>query len=327
MFYIKSNGDLAKVGKISIKKEYSNIFDNENRMTREYIKFSELNLNETNSFDILTIGDSFSQRGNCGYQNYIAHKSNMKIVNFNKKKYSIPQYNPLQFLYQIVNGNLFTNFKLRYIILQSSERDFIVRSFNLNRNAALSVNKINKFERKFEVNDDDSQTSLFIDIIKFPLFSILYNFNNKAYLSKTYKMKLTKDLFSIENNMFLFYYGDLLNIGHVRKKTVKNLNKELNLLSEKLNKINIKLIVLPGPDKFDLYYDYISDNNYPKNLFFDLMKKEKKNYIYVDTKELLMKYLKAGEKDIYLVDDTHWSPKAAKIIAEKLLSDITQKTK
>jgi hypothetical protein len=46
------------------------------------------------------------------------------------------------------------------------------------------------------------------------------------------------------------------------------------------------------------------------------MRKLPKRYRYIDTKAILLPELERGEKDIYFMDDSHWSPKAAKKIFE-----------
>jgi hypothetical protein len=99
---------------------------------------------------------------------------------------------------------------------------------------------------------------------------------------------------------------------------ISQLNNVLNDLSLKLQRKGITLIVLPSPDKYDMYYDYIIDKNkYQRPLFFDYLETENKNYLYLDSKKILQKDF-AGRKDIYFYDDTHWSPRATEIIAEGL---------
>ncbi len=101
-------------------------------------------------------------------------------------------------------------------------------------------------------------------------------------------------------------------------ESVFNLNKELNDLSNKLKEKGVKLIVLPSPDKYDFYYDNIVDyKEYPKPLFFDHLDKMPKDYLYVNSKQILRDEMK-NKKDIYFYDDTHWSPWASQIIAKEL---------
>lgn len=75
---------------------------------------------------------------------------------------------------------------------------------------------------------------------------------------------------------------------------------------------------MPSPDKYDLYYDYITDkHNFTKPVFFDNFEKLNKEYIYINSKEILTKELDR-KKDIYYFDDTHWSPIAAQLMAQEI---------
>jgi alpha-N-acetylglucosamine transferase len=46
-----------------------------------------------------------------------------------------------------------------------------------------------------------------------------------------------------------------------------------------------------------------------------------KNYIFLDSKEILRREIDKI-KDIYFYDDTHWTPKASKLIAEEIEKNI-----
>ena len=39
-----------------------------------------------------------------------------------------------------------------------------------------------------------------------------------------------------------------------------------------------------------------------------------KDYIFINSKKILSEYLEKDEKDIFYVDDTHWSYKASNIL-------------
>ncbi len=118
----------------------------------------------------------------------------------------------------------------------------------------------------------------------------------------------------------MFYSDDVTNIEYNGKREfIQTLNGELNFLSKKLSEKGIKLIVLPSPDKYDIYYEFIANNKLPKNIFFDTFEKENKEYIYVNTKDALLKHVNAGEKDVYFADDTHWSPIGSEIVANEIL--------
>ena len=103
----------------------------------------------------------------------------------------------------------------------------------------------------------------------------------------------------------------------------EQLNEKLNKLAKNLSKKNIKLVYVPTANKYDIYYPYIYQNNkYRKSNFFKLLKEQKKEYIYIDTDELLTNAVRSGEIDLYLADDSHWSYKAAIIVSKNILSKI-----
>ena len=135
-------------------------------------------------------------------------------------------------------------------------------------------------------------------------------------------------MFSNKSNKLLFFNEDLKSTEQNNlKENVNRLNIILNRIALKLRKRNIKLIVLPSPDKYDLYYDYISEKkDFKRPIFFDLMKVVKKDYVYIDAKENLASKIK-HTKDLYFYDDTHWSPIASKIITDKIKSEMEKSDK
>ena len=86
----------------------------------------------------------------------------------------------------------------------------------------------------------------------------------------------------------------------------------------------MKLIMLISPDKYDLYFNHIKNNeSLTKPLFFQLYDQYKKNYTNVDAYKILSEKIES-EKDVYYYDDTHWSPKGAKIIADDIYKIINR---
>ena len=49
------------------------------------------------------------------------------------------------------------------------------------------------------------------------------------------------------------------------------------------------------------------------------MDKLEKDYIYINTKELLLKHINNGTLDMYYADNSHWSPIAAQIVTKEIL--------
>jgi len=323
LFYTKTGGDLNRLGKISIDATYRNQFQKELDEPQNHTDFSAINLEEQNSFNILTIGDSFSQKRGHGYQNYLTTDIT-SIVNFDTRAYTIPSYNPIDLAFKITEGDIFNNLHIDYLIVQSVERYIVQRGESIEHTTKTTIETLEATRKTQSTNNPSSSNENYIDYLKFPFYNILYNFSDNALFSPVYQKTINKEVFS-SNNSLLFFEEDITALEkNNNHKLVKSLNTELNILAYKLKERGISLIVLPSPDKYDLYYEYITTKNNQKPLFFDYMRDLKKEYLYIDSKNILKEHIDNGVKDIYFVDDTHWSPKGAKIIANSITETITK---
>lgn len=322
-FYENSGGDLSRIGKISIPKEYRNIFKNEFQEKIRFQDFSNIDLDKNNSINILNIGDSFSRQGSIGYQNYLS-SYDLSVVNIVTGMNDTDA--PIQLLFAFVNGDLLDKLKTDYIILETVERSFVSSSLKVDMNKKVSAKDFSKtYGGKLKNKEKESSSlelGIFQDMTFYFFWNILYHFDERAYTAKTYKVNLTKKLFSTPQNELLFYRDDVDDIKHNTIESVRELNKTLNILSKRLNEKGVKLIVLPAPNKYDVYYNFIANNHFPPNKFFDYLKEEKKEYIYINSKDLLLQHINNGTKDVYFADDSHWSPIASKIIAKKIFEEL-----
>ena len=325
VFYSTNKGDLIRVGYIIDKGDYRSVFKKELERKIFYTKVSSMNLKAPKKYTVLTIGDSFSNQLGYGYNNYLAQKSTISVLNFDLYLSG----NPIQTIYGILNGNMFTTIKVDYIILQSVERKLVTRGKTIDTNKIINVEWLNNRINEHRDSLKETRTKaefLGNRMIKFPLQNILYLLDDNAYDSDTYQVKTNKNLFSFKPNNLLFLSTDLSNVKvNNDLKANTSLNDELNDLSKKLSLRGIKLIVLPCPDKFDFYYNEIAEKQkYPRPLFFERFEKLPKEYIYINSKKILQEKLK-NKKDVYFYDDTHWSPWASKIISDELEKVIRKK--
>ena len=283
--------------------------------------FDNLSNSNLKKYKILTIGDSFSDQDVFGYQNILAN--DFSVVHVDK----FISTNPIQTLINFANGDFFDNYNIEYVILQHVERHFIDSIARLRINDKIMLYEIDSIIVNKEKRQTDYANKFFSrTTIKFPLYDLPKYFLQKNYLGnkQVYNVELVTDsLFSNHSNKLFFYNLDLESTTkNNMKENVDSLNRVLNLIALKLRLRNIKLIVLPSPDKYDLYYDFISERKrFTKPLFFELMKFQIKDYIYIDSKTILTSKLKT-QKDIYFYDDTHWSPIASKIIVENIKDTI-----
>lgn len=318
--YNPEEGDLVRLGFLYSNPTPKSIITNKYDLTKHYTLLSEIDLKDTIKFDVITIGDSFSEQDSLGYNSFMGNKG-LKVLHIDN---FISGSNPIQTLVRLLNSNLFNYISADYIVLQSVERYFNTRNneidFDLTININWLSNQINRHIRSIPKYD----LQFFSDAtLKIPITNIQYIFQPKPKFSKTYKYpSISNDLFSNEPNELLFYQGDM---------NMKIKNDSLNILQsiEVIEAINfkaanssMKLIMLVSPDKYDLYFNHIKNNkSLTKPLFFYFYEQTEKNYINVDSYKILNKKLES-ERDIYFYDDTHWSPKGAEIIADEIFEII-----
>ena len=313
-FYFSIPGDLIRVGYIISKPGYRDVFSNE-KVSKKMLEFPELSKTKKRKFDVLTIGDSFSNQEEQGYNNYLTFKNNLNVLNLDYKLN--PGTNPIQTVIDLINGDVLDSIQIDFIVLENVEREFVYRR-NVEMKRSVSINTI--INKKIKKNVEISDNSFFSTTgLKLMHSNISYLYNNNPKYSKTYKVKATRELFTNKPAELLFSLADVLALRENNiSENIMDLNTKLNYINSKLNEKNIKLIVLVCPDKLDLYYDYISNNEvFTKPLFFDVFSVLDKDYLWVNSKELLSQKI-SSIKDLYFYDDTHWSPNAAKLVADEL---------
>ena len=260
------------------------------------------------TFDIITIGDSFSQGG---YQDYFTDKLGMKVLNINMTGHCLND------IYKLISSGIIDELKPKAIILESVERSVQNR---LGMTEIIPV-KISREEVLRRISRPQTSENISRGIfppimmktnIKF-LRDIFYRIINPEQLSpKVYINQLAQYLFTNpgQENLFMHYHEDLnyLSQTHNPEMINRNLNNAAKLLAEK----NITLFFMPCADKYDLYYTYLKDKHgRPENPFFDEMRRvQPKNYIFIDTKAILRKALERG--------DTHWSWKGMERVSEEI---------
>lgn len=311
------DGDLIRLGYLYSNKYSKNEISKLFHTNKNYTNFSELNLKMKYKFDILTIGDSFSDQDSLGYQNYIDHKQ-YSVLNMDRNLYS----DPIQRLIQLTNGNFFDNINVNYILLESVERSIVTNCNNINFNDVQTYDSINNI---VPIPTPQNKPKFFSDAtIKIPVINLEYLFTENPYGSMIYKFSSNRnDLFTGKPTSLLFYDGD---ISVINKKNdslnIVQCNKTINILSDKLRTKGITLILLIAPDKYDMYYKYIKHKKkYAKPLFFKYLQHQKKDYIYLDSYSIISNLIKK-HKDIYYYSDTHWTPITANIIGKEITKSI-----
>lgn len=315
-FYIipYQSGDIGRMGCIPFGA-YDTIFHS---IEFNYVQNID-NFDSLQNADIITIGDSFSQQDREGYQNYIGHSINRIVYNFRLK-----DAQPENTAYTLIKKRMIPNCKV--LIIESVERKFIKslgKEFQILDNILYKpiMTTIPQNATKKVV---DKSNSLVITLQQLSKF-----YKTTLSLSKNYDLlQLNKDMFTSQNYSKSLYFcnsvivsdGDLL-FKNLSIQNFQQAHNNLDSLVHEAHKHGIQIIYMVAADKYDMYYDYIEDNPYPRNPSFDYFK-DYDTTVFINTKKLLLPYLQQGVKDIYRVNDTHWSPIAAKIVGEHIASII-----
>lgn len=319
IFNHPTNSGVGDLGRMSYQVDFLQKRKVENTLKKQHI--NKLNWNNQ-KIDIITLGDSFSNGAGSGlnayYQDYLASKYKLNILNIHDAK----NYTNLETIIGLYDGGILDKIKPKAIIIQSVERNIIEKyskTIRIKKPIQIIESLIaNKVKGIPVPNILKINTANY----KLPFYLVKYKYKDNA-IKSVYKLNLTKKLFSskIESEI-LFYGDDIKNINQFTIKKITKVNDNFNKLARKLKKLNIKLYFMPVTDKYDLYYDFIKNNKYPKNNFFEIIRPMKKEYYFIDTKAILLPLLNSGVKDIYYADDTHWSYKASEtIIKDKLFND------
>ncbi len=321
--YQKSGGDLNRIGKVSVDHDYRKVFSSIMASGRLYTELSQLRGSGDVTVDVLAVGDSFSQQGAGGYQNFLTSEHGLSVLNIDSANYHLD--NPLQVVSTISNASFVSSIRPRVIVLESIERRFSLRAARLDRNESLDLAGFKaRYGRPEPIDESEPplDLGLFPDMTKYFLFGVFRRLSPNAFFSQVYDVRLRKELFTTRPDRLLFFHEDVDNAHFGAEGYVAVLNDELNRIGKRLAALGITLVVLPSPDKYDMYRSFIVDGGLPENRFFDSMRVLEKNYQYVDTKSLLEPYLEGGIKDLYYADDTHWSPLASSIVAGEIASRV-----
>ena len=309
--YNPNSGDLLRLGFIpDIHPEYRNIFSEEFTNQIYFNRVSKVK--DYDQYKILTIGDSFSEQNEYGYNNYIAKSCNGCLLHVDRNLH----VNPIEMVYSLINSSFFDNTKFEFVILQVVERDVNNRIHLLDKSNSRTLKQRIDSISTMKIDQDEQQFST-KSMLKFSLYNFYSLFDDHSFFSRVYRLKTKDDLFSINSDMLYILDDDLINTPmNNEMETAEKLNTIINELSSYFNSKNIELVFMVSPDKYDFYYNSVVYNTrYPKPIFFENFDLQEKNYRYVDIKNLLGQQT---EKDVYFFDDTHWSPFASKIVARKI---------
>jgi hypothetical protein len=310
--------DLARMGYLSAYTQPRRIVDD---LPRRHLEMSDY---QGGTIDVVTVGDSFSQGGGNGqnrfYQDYLATLSDVSVLNVGVYPGS---RNQMETVALLVNSGFLDQVRPRYLLLEIVERNCYKFTGPLDLEKTEKLSRLRQTYAGGAVADEADMVTPELPSVgffntgnfKWLLYNVLYLFAPDAYVSKTCKVKLDRPLFSGERgDSLLFLRKDIEKVHKAEPSTLRAFNDNLNRLAELLRARGIELVFMPAPDKYTLYHPYIVDNPYPPSRFFELLRPLPKAYRFIDTEAILAAEIARGEKDVYYLDDTHWSWKASQAI-------------
>jgi hypothetical protein len=282
--------------------------------------------------DMVTVGDSFSVGAGGGrnnfYQDYIATINNYVVVNIIPfaDKNRVGLLTPVNTLAILYNSGYLDRIKPRYVLLESAERyipERFINGFKFDDTMPLEKLVALLATRDAVKHESKNEDTIFINTgnFKFIYYNIKDLFPVRKINNKIYKMVLKHKVFSGRYGDRLYYSFEEQSYRHyITKDSVRKINDNLNLIAEKLAEKNIKLVFMPIVDRSNLYDDSAVSPR-KTSIFFEELRSLPKRYQLIDTKDILLKEVHKGEKDIYFIDDTHWSWKAPEKIFENTRFD------
>jgi hypothetical protein len=313
-------GDLLRIGYVlGHVSQRQNIDD----LPKRHIKIAEYNRQPV---DLLTVGDSFSVGGGQGrnshYQDYIASLQGLTVLNvpFSLIGGKDVEAAPIVTLSKLINSGYLDVIKPKYLLLESVER-YATRRFTVHfpLRATASVAELDRIFREEPPRIKRPKDSIFNFINngnwQFIANNLQYMFRDTAHGSMIIISRLNRRLFSSsQGDQLIFYTDDIKNSKFATPASMAELNQNLNQLAAELKAKGITLIFMPIVDKLNLYEPHLREHRYPKSVFFEELRKLPKDYLFIDTKEILSRSLEKGEMDLYHQDDSHWSWKASEAI-------------
>ena len=307
-YYI--SGDIGKLGQIPFGKSYNKNLK-QNYLTEKLVKDTLIVSYEkflpSKTLKIFTIGDSFSQLSIFGYQNYLAHILADSITNIKSEIF----WQSLETSIALLNSGIIDSANCQILILQKVDRSVISSLCNIDFELLYELPQNNENQKNKNVDNSAELYNLFSWIrLQF------------GYDSPIFRHNLKQDCFT--HSYFshkLYRYIDDFNFKQTKPEDIEKAKENLILLNKKFAEKGIKMIFLIASDKYDVYRPFMTDDSLPIDTTTDGLS-SLPDVCVINTKPILQEMVRNGEKDVYMVNDTHWSYKASEAVAEEIARKI-----
>lgn len=318
-----NSGDLMRLGLINTGADYTDSI-RETALPNIYpIGENNDSLLRQDTCDVLIIGDSFSHGGGIGrrgdYVNYIAHDGNRRV----KVLYpDLPTDNPLQTAYDLLNLDLIDSACVKNLVVQEGERYLVHRhqAFTTSHKKMVSPMVViaDHGNEGGAGGNQSATTGPLLRVKDFVFYRLLG-------VDPIHKVKLDRDMFTCDEPHKLYFYFEDIEMGfNVTEAQQKAIVDGFDALIAKAQEKGVNLVILIACDKYDIYQDFIVDNSYPKKTLADDVEQwtapQREYFVYA--KPLLLPRIQQGVKDVFLFNDTHWSPASSRVIAAEIIKKL-----
>jgi hypothetical protein len=301
-------GDLAYLGAIPFDMEYEKMLA-KNYLPVTYTVNYTLDIQQ-NKYAIFSIGDSFSQCGISGYQNYVGYILRDSVMNIEYPR----NICKVQAAIALVNSGFFDETHTKFVVVECVERGFINALLQINFDSITNI-KI-KSEERFSAQND---------INKLTMDRIMSWCKNKMNININTNQTVRTLTLNIEAFSYpgkecnLYFINEDLHFTKLRPEQIKQAKANLIKIHELFAAHGITFFYVVAADKYDVYSSFVTNNPYQENHTLDYFADLSNKKWFINTKELLLPLIQAGTKDVYKINDTHWSYIAHQKVAEEIV--------
>ena len=316
----ESAGDLMRLGLIQSGPEYSDSIAAQLLPQVYYAEENNDSVLHANPADVVVIGDSFSHGGGGmgkvgDYVNYVAHDGGRRVVVFSPEDYAVAS--PMQVAYDLIVHSDFDSTIIRNLVVEEAERYLVPRHCGFTTQNKPLPRPTKDVERNTDTDERKEMS---------PLLRVKdYIFYHVFGVNPICEAQLSKPMFGGQDPYRLYFFNEDviygMNNDSLAQQRVKNCFDEV-IRAARERGINLVLVI--ACDKYDMYQDYIVDNPYPaKTLNEDIERwMAQDSDLFVYSKRILHPLLEQGVRDVYMYNDTHWSPASARLIAAEVINKL-----
>lgn len=315
----KMSGDLGVLGKIPFSQEYSEgmykpVFPD--TLVRWFPA-------DPNMPRVATIGDSFSMQVQNGYQNFLAHQLGESVAYLTTDRLKVI---PEQGAIDLLNSGFFDRYpNLEWIVVETVERELVDRWLRVD------------FDKSPEddlfmvchpgeplMGDVPDKRNYFGNLFREGLdwLKIKAGFDENPVR----EVGLSKDCFTMPGKTArLYFYQDDLNCISTSDEELLTVKNNIQRLHDMFAGKGIKMLFFMACDKYEVYQHLAVENPYPERPLGRQLSAALDSLDYfVNPLPELKRKVDAGELDIFMADDSHWSSKGASTAASLLSEKITE---